>query len=248
MYIIYLLTNLTTGKKYVGKSSKSLEKRWRQHVQDCRKGRAVHLYNAMRKYGEDSFSRIVIDTASNNERACEFESYYIRLYDTHLKEKGYNLTMGGDGGNFNEETRQKIGLKSQAAWQDPEIRKNRMATLLRGPASPKYGVRPPESAIQKARERMTGCFGELNSFYGQKHTLETRQVMSAVKKQTYLGDGNPQFNSAITNEDIVRLYGGGKSIKEIASMLGAPKQLIYRRARRLSLGPYVPATRKRAVA
>ena len=54
---IYSITNLTNGKRYIGKSL-SIHSRWSQHRRDLKKG--IHhsgfLQNAWNKYGEDNFA------------------------------------------------------------------------------------------------------------------------------------------------------------------------------------------------
>ena len=55
---IYKITNDINQKVYIGKTTKSLEKRWQEHKQAAYRGRDKNrpLYNAIRKYGEQYFS------------------------------------------------------------------------------------------------------------------------------------------------------------------------------------------------
>jgi group I intron endonuclease len=90
--VIYLVTNLVNGKKYVGKTSESVEKRKRLHMIS-----KYAIGNALRKYGPENFSWRVIDTALNLERLNALEIEWIARYDCRAP-KGYNLVAGGVGG------------------------------------------------------------------------------------------------------------------------------------------------------
>lgn len=94
---IYLVTNKINGKRYIGKTSKNIEKRWYQHCKSAAYGVNTHLYNAIRKYTPDNFTIEVLEkvTGDLNEREC----FWIA---EHAPE--YNMTPGGDGGWINDQT------------------------------------------------------------------------------------------------------------------------------------------------
>ena len=46
-YIIYKITNLINGKVYIGKTTRTIEKRWQEHCY-CKDNDLLH--NAIRKY------------------------------------------------------------------------------------------------------------------------------------------------------------------------------------------------------
>lgn len=76
--------------KYVGKSH-NLE----QRMYDKHKDSPI-LKNAIRKYGYDSFEKIVI-CYCEIEELNEKEIFFIKEFKTHRDFGGYNLTKGGDG-------------------------------------------------------------------------------------------------------------------------------------------------------
>lgn len=97
---IYLVTNTVNGKQYVGQTTTTIPKRWKQHVYESNLGRHQYgLYLAIRKYGAESFTVTeicAIKAASRDEmrvalNAAEIE--FIKLYGTY--ENGYNQTLGG---------------------------------------------------------------------------------------------------------------------------------------------------------
>lgn len=104
---IYLITNKVNGKQYVGQTSKTIEKRWKQHLSHSRYEQN-YLYYAMRKYGTDNFDIKELDKieCSNskelNDLLNKIEIRYISKYDTY--ENGYNLTIGGGNSSKNCKT------------------------------------------------------------------------------------------------------------------------------------------------
>ena len=94
MAYIYKITNDINDKIYIGQTSFSLEKRWKEHLADSQKPEKENrpLYRAMKKYGIAHFSiSLVEETSTPNER----EQYWIEQYGSY--HKGYNATIGGEG-------------------------------------------------------------------------------------------------------------------------------------------------------
>jgi len=113
---IYVITNLVNGKKYVGKTRLPIERRWQHHLSKCKMGSNYRLYQAIRKYGINSFKIESVATTSSEETLSLLEREWITKLDTYNYEFGYNMTTGGDGWSGNthtEETRRKIGRKSE---------------------------------------------------------------------------------------------------------------------------------------
>jgi group I intron endonuclease len=91
--IVYLITNIINGKRYVGQTSKTLNCRLHQHqiTKSC-----SALRNAIDKYGIQNFNAEVLLSDLTKELAVEFEIELIERYKTKAP-NGYNLTKGGDG-------------------------------------------------------------------------------------------------------------------------------------------------------
>lgn len=90
--LIYLITNMINGKKYIGQTTKSLEQRIKNH-KNAMRTKDTHIYRAMRKYGWDNFEFKVLTYAMDQQMLNDLEEYYIRKYDT-IK-CGYNMAKGG---------------------------------------------------------------------------------------------------------------------------------------------------------
>ena len=96
MGFIYLITNKINNKKYVGKTTTTIEKRWLEHIADSKKEKCEirPLYRALRKYGIDNFFIKEIEKC-DIKNLSKRERYWIQYYNTY--ENGYNATLGGDG-------------------------------------------------------------------------------------------------------------------------------------------------------
>lgn len=99
MAYVYVITNNISGKQYVGKTNKSIAKRFQQHCDDSRKEQCEKrpLYSAMNKYGIDNFSISMLEECPADESAIK-EIYWIGRLDTY--NNGYNATLGGDSKKY----------------------------------------------------------------------------------------------------------------------------------------------------
>lgn len=94
MGYIYCITNLINEKKYVGKTTYSITKRFQEHCKDSKKERCERrpLYNAMNKYGIENFVVEELIECPNDE-LDSYEKMYIEKLQTY----GHNATKGGEG-------------------------------------------------------------------------------------------------------------------------------------------------------
>lgn len=108
--MIYLVTNLLNGKKYIGKTIKGVARRWQLHVAAATHGSLFPLHRAIRKYGAQGFSLEVIDAGPfpSDCALAAAEIYWIARHQS--VGRGYNATHGGEGGIHTAETREKQRL------------------------------------------------------------------------------------------------------------------------------------------
>jgi group I intron endonuclease len=99
MAYIYLITCQVNGKKYVGKTNHTVEKRWKEHCSDYTKEHCEKrpLYRAMKKYGVHNFTVETLEKCSAVE-SSDKEIFWINKLDTYRH--GYNATIGGDGSRY----------------------------------------------------------------------------------------------------------------------------------------------------
>lgn len=90
---IYRITDLTTGKSYIGQSV-DIKERFRQHIKSALTyGKATNkLYSTMQKSGVHNFTFEILEEVSR-ENLNERETYWIEFYKT--KDFGLNTTRGG---------------------------------------------------------------------------------------------------------------------------------------------------------
>ena len=126
---IYKITNIQNNKVYIGQTIRPVQERFNRHLNDALHNVIdTHFARAIRKYGKDSFSWEIIDTANTQEELTIKERYWIQYYNS-VKE-GYNETdaISKCGGNtyqsktekemeaIKEKIRQtKIGMKNPMA-------------------------------------------------------------------------------------------------------------------------------------
>ena len=79
MGYIYCITNILNQKKYIGKTTKTVEQRFKEHCNDSKRKRCEKrpLYNAMNKYGINNF---IVETLKecDNDKLEKYEQYYIK--------------------------------------------------------------------------------------------------------------------------------------------------------------------------
>lgn len=93
---IYKITNQINNKVYIGKTLKTIEERFLEHIRDssrsCEEKRP--LYNAFKKYGINNFTISLIEKVELDQLSSR-EQYWIKKYNSYSN--GYNATIGGDG-------------------------------------------------------------------------------------------------------------------------------------------------------
>ena len=97
-WIIYCHTHIDSGRRYIGLTSQTMERRWQKHVNAAfrfSKGGRWHFPNAIRKHGPRAFSHEVLAMSWTLEGANYTEKTLILQYETQNPEKGFNLSKGG---------------------------------------------------------------------------------------------------------------------------------------------------------
>jgi|ERR1019366_5407735 hypothetical protein len=164
--IIYIYQS-PSKKRYVGQTFYTLAQRAGKNGIDYQK--CPHFWHAIQKYGWENFTVEIVCSTIGLDNANCMEDYFIALYDTTNPTKGYNLTTGGSNGKHSEETKEKIRAGNLGKIVSEETRAKISAARTGTTMPPKSA-----EARKKISERRTG----------QKHSEETKQLISEKKKGT----------------------------------------------------------------
>jgi group I intron endonuclease len=156
--VIYMVTHIASGKRYIGQTVGCVKKRWKGHLKNnngCRR-----LKNAIAKYGADAFEITVIFEAASAEELNQKEVEFISFYGTQDESKGYNLLPGGGSGKqhaetierrakalrgkqLSEEHRRKLSESHKGYVPTEEARANLSASLtgIKRPRTPEHAAK-----------------------------------------------------------------------------------------------------------
>ena len=99
--LVYKATNTTTGKSYIGITTKDLETRKTEHTERAKRGEKLSVFhNALVSYNYEFEWEIIDYEYESAEALLEKEKDYIKLYNTFYRAEesmGYNMTLGGQG-------------------------------------------------------------------------------------------------------------------------------------------------------
>lgn len=93
MYKLYRIINESSDTSYIGMTKRSLSRRMSEHRFNARTGKKTKLYDAMRYYGIDNFS-IVLIQEFDTQQECAYNEIDLIAKEDNL----YNLAAGGEGG------------------------------------------------------------------------------------------------------------------------------------------------------
>lgn len=106
-HYVYLTTNLITRQQYVGDHTINNAKQYL--------GSGIVISEAIKKYGECNFFKEILEWFDTRIDACKAQEKYIKLYQTHVLNGGYNISWTGGthcGGSHSTETIQLMKINS----------------------------------------------------------------------------------------------------------------------------------------
>lgn len=145
-HTVYITINNINEKVYIGThlTDNSL---------DSYRGSGNLLLKAIKKYGKENFTKSILGEFENHIEAHYWESFYIKLFRSHKKDKGYNISPTGGikyGGELSKETKEKISqsIRGKTPWNKG---------LKTGPRSEETKLRIKEtlSGLKHTKERRT---------------------------------------------------------------------------------------------
>jgi hypothetical protein len=86
--VIYCITNLINGKKYIGSDSNNNPNYL---------GSGTHIKKAIKKYGRENFTKTIINTVTDLDIMKELEEYWIEYFNAYESPMFYNATKYAAG-------------------------------------------------------------------------------------------------------------------------------------------------------
>jgi group I intron endonuclease len=172
--IIYKITNIVTGKIYIGQTTMSLKRRWAVHKAAKR---TSPLTSSLKKHGTDKFIIEEIDRAASLEELSTLEIFYIKSLDS-LYPKGYNLSSGGYSNKGCKAWNKGLkGLPApKTAFKKGHKTWNAGQPQLSEETRKKQSIAKLGKHISPNTEFKTG---QESAFKGRKHTLDSLLKISA---------------------------------------------------------------------
>jgi group I intron endonuclease len=172
---VYKILNKINNKVYIG-SPNNLSRRFREHKKELNhnKHHNQHLQNAWNKYSESSFEFIIIEFIES-ELLLSREQNFINNYNACDKNMGYNiLKIAGNtsGYRFSDESKDKMSKTKNIN------NSHKTKILLEITLSADTNIIYNKSEENKLSLKID----KTNPFYGNKHTVESKKLMSEAKK------------------------------------------------------------------
>lgn len=206
--IVYEITCVVTGKRYIGQTVLTLRKRWNGHVGAAKKGIGWALSEAIRQYGERSFTTKILCECESKQELNVKERQFIKEFGTVLP-NGYNMTNGGEGPC--ELTRKLISERTKEAMSKipDDVREKQKERQHKGMIGHKVTDEAKRNMSSAAIKR--GGYGPLSSKHkkklslsgkGRRHSEESKEKMRNNRRGKCVGDDHPMRKDADLKERI----------------------------------------------
>lgn len=201
----YIVTNKINGKQYVGMTTKTVKLRWEKgHLVKAENGSALLLHAEIRKHGKSNFRIRQLGSSPNLKSLREAEKQFIAQYGTFTP-KGYNLTLGGNGGcgyKFTEEQLRQLS-KSHLGCKHTEESKKKIGQASKGRVHSAV-VKEKMSQIQKAVWLRPGYKEKMSQSMKRSRQTETAKEKATLNFAILMQDS--KFKAKWTNPNAGRKH------------------------------------------
>lgn len=208
---MYMHTNKTNGKKYIGITGRDAELRW--GANGCRY--KCHFASAIKKYGWDGFEHEILYSGLSKAEAQKLETELILEFNTTSVQCGYNMTFGGECEIPNEVTRFKMSVARKRRITSDETRA-KMSLSSRGNKH-NLGHKCPDEVKAKLSAAMAGKKNTLGHKLSDEHIAKIRasNIGKTVTREAI------EKTSAAKFKSVVRLSLDGEFIKQYSNIKSA---------------------------
>ncbi|MDK2600541.1 NUMOD3 domain-containing DNA-binding protein [Bacillus stercoris] len=217
---VYKITNIVTGKYYIG-SSYNCEERWKGHLKGLRNSKHVnnHLQHAFDKYGIDNFTFEIIHALPVDE-ARDKEQWYIDNFYDEMHNISRTAYDGGDLISYHPRKDEIVAQMTESVRQRyknmTDEDKEKQWGYIQEKGNPMQGRKHTDESRRKMSESSKGIpsankgkkvhspenialfsklaserTGEKNPFYGRQHSEELKQMLSEKFKGRIPANARP---------------------------------------------------------
>ena len=205
---IYKITNKINGKVYIGKTKLPIEDRFKKHIK-CAENRVNrHLYDAMNHYGYENFEMCLVESCDGESVLSERETFWIKEYNSQSP-VGYNMTVGGDGGNTLQSwsEKDKIGLWGRQAKTRTGVKKSEHAKQNMSKAAKIRESNVSESKRKEITDKISSTL---------KRKYKSGELTANTPK--LCGDSHPQYLN-VDIDIVLKLIYDCYTLKQISETL-----------------------------
>lgn len=202
-FTVYEHVNKINGKRYIGITSKAVQRRWRPDGSGYKNN--PYFWHAIQKYGWDSFEHRILHQGLSEDEACRIEKALIAQYHSNDLVNGYNIADGGKYNVMPQATRERLSRERKGkncGADNPNYGNHKLA----GENNPNYGKRHSEEVKRKMSENRKGkglhCFSEEH-----KRRIKEHHKGGADPKRVICLETGMIFKSI---NDAARYIGGSK--------------------------------------
>lgn len=144
MAYVYIITNKTNGKKYIGSSRKS-------QIDENYYGSGKAVKDALKKYGKENFIREILWEGEGNAR--DIETCYLIEFNASKNPMFYNMTNDARGNDLHQEsTKRTVSEKLTGRKFSKEICEKISKAKLGSTTSKKGKSDGPKPGVSKAHK------------------------------------------------------------------------------------------------
>ncbi len=209
MIIVYLATNKTNGRQYVGCTTAGLIARKNQHACEARRGKSGKFLDAIRHYGVNGFDWAVVKEFDSAIDALAYEQQLIE--EKNLRDIGYNTREGGFsfGGRKRTNDEKELFRRLAHEWQakQPNFGEEQSRKL-------KLFYQTPEGMRQLATRKATANRPDVRAAMSRSHGGRPVEMLKdGVVVRTFLTQGECAREIGTSQGNVNNcLYGRGRTL------------------------------------